>query len=59
MIETLKRLSTALAFANVETLGELRSRLRNLESRPETPAASAPRNGHEPAPAMTGMHRHA
>jgi|GEM_PF-4784206 len=54
MIETLKRLANALVFANVETLGELRTRLRSLEPRPETPA---PRGGRETAPAMTGMHR--
>lgn len=57
MIETLKRLSNALAFANVETLGELRTRLRCLEAWPETPAASAPRGGHEAASAVTGLHR--
>lgn len=57
MIETLKRLSNALAFANVETLGELRTRLRRLEARSETPAASAPRGGHAAAPAVTGLHR--
>jgi len=57
MIETLKRLSTALAFANVETLGELRTRLRSLETRPETLGAPPVRPGHEPPPAITGIHR--
>lgn len=57
MIETLKRISNALAFANVATLGELRTRLRSFETRPETLGAPPVRTGHEPAPAITGIHR--